>query len=245
MGIDDVLSFNEAIYRQRVSQMSDAELKQREWEKQCRFWTSSGSAGAGLGASVATGGLSLIFTAYSSRQAYVVTRKRWIIQDELRKRNIVLRKARWRDTPVAIGATLLGMSAGLGVDGLIGDDAGGLVTADVTGAEAGAGSGAVENVTTDQTATGPSDAFISAATEEDVADAFAALAVSQGASKIASEAFVDVIERLEDTNWQNEVRKALGCLRLAGSTHTSMWCNNCGSTISKGRYGRRSMPTVS
>lgn len=133
MGIDDVLSFNEAIYRQRVSQMSDVELKHREWEKQRRFWTSSGSAGAGLGASVATGGLSLIFTAYSSRQAYVVRRKHRIIQDELHRRNIVLRKARLRDTPVAIAATLLGMSVGLGVDGLIGDASGGLVAADVTG----------------------------------------------------------------------------------------------------------------
>lgn len=116
---------------------------------------------------------------------------------------------------------------------------------DIRGAEAGASSGAVENATTGHAAMGTSDAFIAAATEEDVADAFFTLAVSQGAGKIASEAFVDVIERLEDTNWQNEVRKALGCLRLAGSTHTSMWCNNCGSTISKGRYGRRSMLTVS
>jgi hypothetical protein len=76
-----------------------------------------------------------------------------------------------------------------------------------------------------------------AVNEGDVLDTLATLAVTQGTGKVASEALVDILERYEDIQWQGQVRKAIGCLRIAGCTQLD--CNNCGCTINKGTYGRK------
>jgi hypothetical protein len=132
MGLDDVFSFNEAEYRLRITQLSDAELKKREREKHRRVCTSWGSAGAGFGGAAATGGLSLIFTVYSFRQLQVLKRKLKIIQRELGRRNIALHKLGWGDTTVAISATVLSALVGSGIDGMLGDAGGGISAAETT-----------------------------------------------------------------------------------------------------------------
>ncbi len=62
--------------------------------------------------------------------------------------------------------------------------------------------------------------------------------VQDAAATAASTASQWVMERFEDPNWEEKIRKALSCTRLGGCF--DLFCNKCEDTIAEGKYARES-----
>ncbi|KAI9799895.1 MAG: hypothetical protein M1833_003817 [Piccolia ochrophora] len=107
---------DEAEYTQRAKTHTTEHLQEQETIKNRQVLSPSFSVGSGVGAAAATGGLSLIGTAYGSSKAQIASAKLNIIEPELRRRDVSLYKVTNDDTAIAIGPGIVGMETGVGVE---------------------------------------------------------------------------------------------------------------------------------
>jgi hypothetical protein len=116
MGVLDTLRFSEKKYREKHSKWSDRDLIKKHHEKVMIHTMNAGGATAGVLGAAATGGVSLLQTAYSARQMSVVKQQRKILEQILQDRGVGKPRKRTRDKlgGVALAAVSAGIGAGIG-----------------------------------------------------------------------------------------------------------------------------------
>ncbi|RGP67980.1 hypothetical protein FSPOR_5641 [Fusarium sporotrichioides] len=116
MTIEDFFGFNKAEYARRISSYDDDHLRKQEVVKTRQHTSALCSITAGAVGAPASGGCTLLLSAYGARRLSVAHSKLELIQSELTKRGIALHEIQKRDILIPVGASVVGMGVGLGVD---------------------------------------------------------------------------------------------------------------------------------
>ncbi|KAI1472203.1 uncharacterized protein F4812DRAFT_407787 [Daldinia caldariorum] len=122
MPFEENFEFDAARYREEVKGFAVARLQQQEIAMGRKYLAGGFATGFGLSSAVFTGGLSLLLAGYKGRSTYVASKKREIIQAELRRRNLKTRHITAKDAAISwsIGAmaALIGMEVGDFTEGM-------------------------------------------------------------------------------------------------------------------------------
>lgn len=166
-GVGDFFDLDEDEFENRISNYSDDKLKSQEVMQGRNEIAGSWTRGTGVGASVgalATGGLSLPLgvplAAYGWRRKAVATKKKEMIENEVRRRGMKLHEPSFRDAAIPMTAGLVSLGVGVGMD----DAFNNLTCTDMRGDQVPTGSAAQQAVVQDPGRT--SDAMLAGVKEQ-------------------------------------------------------------------------------
>ncbi|EXA46273.1 hypothetical protein FOVG_07001 [Fusarium oxysporum f. sp. pisi HDV247] len=116
MTIGDFFDFNKAEYARRISFYDVNRLRKQEVVKIRQHTAAMCSITTGAAGALLSGGGTLLLSAYGARRLSVAHSKLELIQAELTKRGIALHEIQKRDILIPVGASIVGMGVGVGID---------------------------------------------------------------------------------------------------------------------------------
>ncbi|KAM0078885.1 hypothetical protein ACKRZS_008751 [Fusarium odoratissimum] len=116
MTIGDFFDFNKAEYARRISFYDVNRLRKQEVVKIRQHTAAMCSITTGAAGALLSGGGTLLLSAYGARRLSVAHSKLELIQAELTKRGIALHELQKRDIFIPVGASIVGMGVGVGID---------------------------------------------------------------------------------------------------------------------------------
>ncbi|KAL5622496.1 hypothetical protein FOBRF1_001746 [Fusarium oxysporum] len=116
MTIGDFFDFNKAEYARRISFYDVNRLRKQEVVKIRQHTAAVCSITTGAAGALLSGGGTLLLSAYGARRLSVAHSKLELIQAELTKRGIALHEIQKRDILIPVGASIVGMGVGVGID---------------------------------------------------------------------------------------------------------------------------------
>jgi hypothetical protein len=113
---DDFFGCDWDEYARRISGYTTERLCTQEVVKTRQLMAASCTIGGGIGGAAFTMGGTLAVSAYGSRRYRVASKKLKLIQAELMRRGVSLHKLDYKDFLIPIGASVIGLGAGIGLD---------------------------------------------------------------------------------------------------------------------------------
>lgn len=116
MTIGDFFDFDKVEYAHRISLYDVDRLRKQEVVKTRQHTAAICSITTGAVGALPSCGGTLLLSSYGARRLAVAYRKLALIQAELTKRGIDLHEVRKRDVLIPLGASIVGMGVGFGID---------------------------------------------------------------------------------------------------------------------------------
>jgi hypothetical protein len=113
---DDFFGCDWDEYAQRISSYTTEKLCKQEINKTRQSIGASWAIGSGIGGAPFTLGGTLAISAIGSRRYRVATKKLQLIQAELQRRGVSLHEFDYKDFLIPVGAGLVGLGAGIGLE---------------------------------------------------------------------------------------------------------------------------------